>query len=677
MKLPFKYVLMPSLLCLMVFAASANEPLKSGIDRSTFDTSIKPGEDFFQYVNGNWILHNPIPPEFGRWGAFNKLRDDTAFALKDILEGLANKNVQLNDNERKLRDFYGTAMNEGQLEEQGIAPLTDELRQIKNIDSLEKLVDTLAQLRIRGISPLFSLSVGPDEKDSTHYALEFWQGGLGLPDRDYYLSNEADTKRIREQYKQHVANMLKLLGDSAETAATGAEIVLQVETRLAEMSRTPTQLRDREAQYNKKTRAELSALMPKIDWNQYLKALELENATDVIVGQPEFFTRVNELLDSIPIQDWQIYLRWNLIRSTAPYLSQPFEQEHFRFYSGVLRGVKEMQPRWKRVIATIDNQIGEALGQLYVERYFKPKAKQRMDELVKNLTEAFRERLETRDWMGAETKKQAIDKLLKIEAKIGYPEKWRDYSALEIKNDSYVQNVLRAEIFDSRYRFSKLGEIVDRKEWRTTPQTVNAYYNSTQNEITFPAGILQPPFFDLAADDAVNYGAIGAVIGHEITHGFDDQGSRSDGDGNLRNWWTESDRARFMARAEKLVKQYDNCRAIDDMHVNGRLTLGENIADLGGISIAYAAYQKSHAGKPAPVIDGFTGPQRFFIGFAQLWRESSRDAELRLMIRTNPHSPGKFRTLVPLSNFTPFYEAFDIQTGDKWFRPSEDRIEIW
>jgi putative endopeptidase len=669
-----------SVACIVLGLSSATsnaESLKSGIDRTTFDTSIKPGDDFFQYVNGTWIAHNPIPPEFSRWGAFNKLRDDTTLALRGILEGLNDENQKLDGERLKLRDFYRTAMDEKKIEKQGLAPLRDELQRIAEIETTEDLVNVLAHLRTIGVSPLFHVSVSLDAKDSTHYAVQLWQGGLGMPDRDYYLSDKPDSKRIREQYQEYVAGTLKPLGDSDETATKNAKTILNIETKLAEASRTPTQLRDREAQYNKMTLAELSKLAPNVDWKQYLQAVGLGSATTVIVGQPDFFKRVSELVGSVPPEDWQTYVRWNLIRSTSSYLSAPFEKAHFDFYSGVLRGVKEMQPRFKRVIAAIDSEMGEALGKLYVAQYFKPEAKRRMDELVKNLTIAFRERLETREWMGDETKKQALDKLTKIEPKIGYPEEWRDYSGLEVGTDSYVQNVWRAEAFDTKYRFSKLGQEVDRKEWHTTPQTVNAYYNSTRNEITFPAGILQPPFFDLSADDAVNYGAIGAVIGHEITHGFDDQGSRSDGDGNLRNWWTEADRGRFMARADKLVKQYEDCRAIDDMHVNGRLTLGENIADLGGISIGYAAYQKSLDGKEAPTIDGFTGPQRFFIGFAQLWRESMRDAELRLMIRTNPHSPGKFRTLVPLSNFGPFYEAFDIESGDKWYRKPAERVQIW
>ncbi len=460
-------------------------------------------------------------------------------------------------------------------------------------------------------------------------------------------------------------------------ARTAADSVLAIETKLAEASKTPTQLRDREANYNKYTVADLAKLTPNINWDTYWKAAEIGKVDELIVSQPEFFKRLNEMLDSTPIEQWRDYLRWHLIHATAPYLNDALERENFRFYSQTLRGAKEMQPRWKRAIGTIDSRMGQPLGQLYVEKHFPAESKRRMDELVKNLMAAYRERIERLDWMGAETKKQALSKLATVMPKIGYPDKWRDYSGLEIRDDSYVQNVLRAEAFDWRYRIGKLGQPVDRTEWGMTPPTVNAYYNPSLNEIVFPAGILQPPFFDPTADDAVNYGAIGAVIGHEITHGFDDQGSRSDADGNLRNWWTADDRARFTAKTDKLVEQYEACKVLGDLHVNGRLTLGENLADLGGVAIAYAAYQRSLDGKPAPVIDGLTGPQRFFIGFAQVWRGSIRDAEQKVLLRTDPHSPVQFRTLVPLSNIQAFYDAFAIKPGDTMYREPEKRVEVW
>ena len=656
---------------------AAEAQLGSGINRADLDTTVKPGDDFFQYVNGNWLKNNPIPPEYGRWGAFSKLRDDNLANLRKILEGLSDQSGTLEGNKQKLRNFYATAMDQAKLNEQGVKPLAGEFTKIDKLKNLDDLVAELGHLRTTGIPVLFNFSVDQDEKQSTRYAIQFWQGGLGLPERDYYLGDSDDSKRIRAAYQEHVAKMFELLGDSPKDAAAGAEMVLKIETKLAEASRKPVDLRDREAQYNKMNLKELAALVPNIKWDSYWKALDVQNPEDCIVGQPEFMKRVNELLSSVPIDQWKTYLRWHLIHSTAPYLSEPFETENFNFYSGVLRGVKEQQPRWKRAITAIDHQMGEALGQLYVEKYFPPSAKKRMDELVKNLMTAYRERIETRDWMSPETKKEALTKLGTVMPKIGYPSKWRDYSKLDIRTDSYVQNVLRSEAFDTAWHVARLHKPVDRDEWDMTPPTVNAYYNPNLNEIVFPAGILQPPFFDPTVDDAKNYGSIGAVIGHEITHGFDDQGSRSDADGNLRNWWTADDRTHFNAKTDKLVKQYNECNPIEDLHINGKLTLGENLADLGGITIAYAAYQKSLAGKPAPVIDGFTGAQRFFIGYAISWRESIRDAELKMMLRTNPHSPDRFRTLVPVSNVKAFYEAFDVKPGEKMYRPPEDRVEVW
>ncbi len=658
-------------------AARAAELLKSGVDAAGFDKSVKPGDDFFQYVNGTWILHNPIPSEYSRWGAFPKLRDDNLLALKAILEQLVSGPEPPDPDRRKVRALYLSAMDEARLEADGIKPLATDLERIGKIASRDQLIAEIGRLGIDGVPALFAFYVSPDEKQSDRYAAHLRQGGLGLPERDYYVGTTDDSKRIRAQYVEHVAAMLRLLGDEPQAARQAADTVLKIETQLAESSRTPVQLRDREAQYNKKSRGELDTLAPRLNWKLYLATIDVDELPEAIVGQPEFFERVNQLLDSVPLADWQTYLRWHLVHAKAPYLNNAIERENFRFYSEVLRGIKEMQPRWKRAIAAIDANLGEALGRLYVEKYFPPEAKRRMDELVKNLTLAYRERIATRPWMGEATKQEALKKLAAFTPKIGYPDQWRDYSALEIGSDSYAANVTRGRAFDARYRLARLGQTVDRNEWFMTPPTVNAYYNATMNEIVFPAGILQPPFFNLAADDAVNYGAIGAVIGHEISHGFDDQGSRSDAQGNLKNWWTDEDRARFTAKTEQLVKQYEACVAVDDLRINGRLTLGENIADLGGVTIAYAAYQKSLAGKPAPTIDGFTGPQRFFIGYAQVWRGMARDADQRLLLRTDPHSPGKFRTLVPLSNIAAFYEAFDVKPGDAMFRPPAERIEVW
>jgi putative endopeptidase len=651
--------------------------LKSGIDRSNFDTSVKPGDDFYMHVNGKWIERNPIPPEYSRWGAFPKLRDDNLLALRTILEDLEKQTPPLDSERKKLRDFYKAAMDEASIEKAGATPLKAPLEKIAAVDSTKSLIAEAGRLRDIGISVLFNMYVDQDEKQSTRYTVILEQGGMGLPDRDYYVGKSEDSKRVREQYQTHVAKMLTLLGDAPDVAAKGAETVLKIETQMAEKSRTPVELRDREANYNRKSMSELAELATNVDWNSYLDAVDLHKVDHVVVGQPEFFERVNQLVKSVAVDEWKTYLRWHLVHDMAPFLSSPFENENFRFYSQDLRGTKEMQPRWKRVIMVIDSQMGEALGKLYVERHFPPAAKKRMDELVKNLMDAYRERIETRDWMGENTKKLALAKLKTVVPKIGYPSKWRDYSALEIGSESYATNAMNAEAFETDYKFGRIDKPVDRLEWHMTPPTVNAYYNATMNEIVFPAGILQPPFFDLTADDAVNYGGIGAVIGHEISHGFDDQGSRSDAQGNLKNWWEDKDRERFTAKTEKLVKQYDDCIVLNDLHVNGKLTLGENIADLGGVMIAYSAYQKSLNGGKGPVIDEFTAPQRFFIGFAQVWRGSIRDAQMRLMIRTDPHSPPEFRTLVPLSNVEAFYEAFDIKPGDARYRAPADRVEVW
>ncbi len=477
--------------------SSAEEPRKSGIDRANFDKSVKPGDDFYDYVNGEWIKNNPIPPEYSRWGAFPKLRDDNLIALHEILEGLGKDSDSLDEEQRKLRDFYRTAMDEKAIERAGATPLDAPLKKIEDIKDKKQLVAEVGRLRATGIDALFSFYVDQDEKQSERYAAHLEQGGLGLPDRDYYVGSSEDSQKVREKYREHVAKMLGLLGEKQEAAKAGAETVLRIETKLAEESRTPVQLRDREAQYNKKTFAELSELAPAVDWSVYLKQIDIDDLKMVIVGQPEFFKRVNELVNSVSIDDWRTYLRWHLVHSLAPYLSSDFENENFRFYSQELRGVKEVQPRWKRVVTAIDSEMGEALGKLYVKQHFPPQAKERMDELVKNLMVAYRERLSSRDWMGEKTKKLAVEKLDAVLPKIGYPSKWRDYSDLKVGTKSYAENVMQADAFETHYRLSRLGKPVDRLEWHMTPPTVNAYYNQSMNEIVFPAGILQPPFFDM------------------------------------------------------------------------------------------------------------------------------------------------------------------------------------
>lgn len=658
-------------------ASAAEAPLGSGIDRGTFDPSVKPGQDFFLHVNGNWLKNNPIPADQTRWGSFPELRERDLKDLKEILDGLASSAAPADEDRRKLRDLYATAMDEAKLQQQGAAPLKGEFDKIAALKGVEDLPALLGYFHKTGIRPLFGFGVGIDEKNSTQYIVNVGQGGLSLPEKNYYVATDADSRAIREKYRAHVARMLALLGDSPEQAGKAAGVVLAIETKLAEASRTPTELRDVEKRYNKKTMAELKSLTPRFDWDKYLAAVGAPELKDVIVGEPEFFRGMNDLLASVPMDDWKAYLRWQLIDDTAAYLSDAFVNESFGFFGTTLRGQKQLEARWKRAVQTVDRLMGEDLGKIYVEKYFPAEAKQRMQELVKNLIDAYRERILTRDWMSEQTKARALEKLDRVMRKIAYPDKWRDYSALSIATDSYVQNVMRGRAFNFDYRLHKLGKPIDKTEWGMTPPTVNAYYNPTMNEIVFPAGILQPPFFNPKAEDAVNYGGIGAVIGHELTHGFDDQGSLFDAAGNLKNWWTPEDKARFHAKAEALGKEYDACVALDDLHVNGHLTMGENLADLGGLTIALSAYHKSLAGKPGPTIDGFTAEQRFFIGWAQVWRASNRPEALRVRLRTDPHSPEQFRCNVPVSNLQAFYDAFGIKEGDAMYRAPSERVEVW
>jgi putative endopeptidase len=654
----------------------AASPLQSGIDEANFDPSIPVGQDFFEHLNGQWIKANPIPPDQSRWGSFNALHEKNLKELQGILVSLSSI-AGPDEDQRKLRDFYATAMDEAKLQNQGAAPLKDWMDKIAALKTAADLTPLLAEFHSSGIWPLFDFGVGQDAKNSTQYIVEVGQGGLSLPEKNYYLGTDDYTKKIRAQFKEHVARMFKLLGDPQAAAGDEAGVVLEIETKLAEVSRSPVQLRDVEALYNKKTISQLEELSPAIHWGDYFKMVGAGEVNDLVVEEPEFLTRINQMLPTVPMDQWKTYLRWHLLQSTSSYLSDDFADESFEFYGKTLRGQKQIEARWKRAVQTIDRMMGEDLGRLYVRQYFPPEYKQRMGELVGNIIAAYKERIKGADWMGAATKQHALDKLVKVMPKIAYPDRWRDYSALQIGQDSYVANVLAGRKFNFEYHVHKLGKPIDRNDWGMTPPTVNAYYNPRMNEIVFPAGILQPPFFNGKADDAVNYGAIGAVIGHELTHGFDDQGSLFDAEGNMKNWWTPDDKKRFHQKAEALVKQYDACVVEDDLHVNGKLTLGENIADLGGLTIAYNAYQRSLNGKSAPIIDGFTGNQRLFMGFAQVWRGSSRPEALRVSVRTDPHSPVQFRCDVPVSNIQAFYDAFGLKPGDKMFRPPQDRVQIW
>jgi putative endopeptidase len=674
MKILASTIIVLCALCYLPPAVSA----QSGIDFVGLDKTVKPVDDLFQYANGGWIKSHPIPPDYSAWGIDQQLHEQNLTWLREIVDGLEKQAGTLDDNARKLRDFYLTATDAGKLNGDGVDPLKDELARIDKTQNADDLVALIAHHHLLGIDSAFSFEISPDEKQSTRYAIYLAQGGLGLPEKAYYIDDsDAELKHIRELYQAHVAKMFQLLGDSAATSAGEADVVVAVETLLAQSSRTPVQLRDIEAQYNKKSLDELKKLTPRINWDLYFKTVGADDVKEVIVQQPEFFERINVILNSVPLARWHTYLRWHLIHQAAPYLSDAFVNENFSFYGTVLNGSKEIQPRWKRALHTMDSMMGEALGRLYVELHFPPGSKQQTQEMVQNLIDAYHDRIESVTWMAPETKKEALAKLALVMRKIGYPDKWRDYSQLSIRRDSYVQNEMRAQTFEFNFWLNKLKGPVDRGLWEMTPPTVNAYYDPTLNEIVFPAGILQKPYFDPKADAAVNYGAIGAVIGHEMTHGFDDQGRLFDSHGNMRNWWTPDDQKRFEARAAGLVRQFDACIPVDKLHVNGQLTLGENIADLGGLRIAYDAYHKSLKGKPAPVIDGLTGDQRFFLGFAQSWREEDRPEALKTRLRVDPHSPERFRVNVPVSNMREFYDAFGVKPGDGLYRRPDNRVQVW
>lgn len=656
--------------------------LNAAFDINNIDQSVKPAEDFYGYVNGTWMKNNPVPESESRWTSFNELYEKNTVKLRSILENAANdKSAKSGGNTQKIGDFYSSAVDSVKLNADGIAPLKDEFERIEKISSNDDVIKAVGHLHSLGIPALFINYVGQDPKISTEYITQLYQGGIGMPDRDYYTEKDERTVAIQKAYKEHLVKMFVLLGDKEEVAQKNAETVYGIETKLAEASMTNVELRDPEKQYNKKTFKELAVLAPNINWTAYLSEAGVTAPVEnVIVCQPEFVKKIYRLFDfdGVSVNDWKTYLRWTLIDNTADKLSDDFVNEDFAFNETVIKGTPQLKPRWKRAMEATDASLGDALGQVFVEKYFSEESKKRVAEMVENLIAAYKERIKTRDWMSESTKTQAYAKLDKVMKKFGYPDKWRDYSSLTINRDSYVQNFLRANTYLFAEMINKLGKPVDRTEWGMSAPTINAYYNPSMNEIVFPAGIMQPVFFNPDADDAVNYGCMGAIIGHELTHGFDDQGAQFDADGNLKNWWTEEDLAKFKAKTDVLVKQFNNYEAIEGMHVNGELTLGENIADLGGLTIAYYALKKSLEGKPAPEkIDGFTPEQRFFLSWAQGWRGNMRPEYLKNMVQTNPHSPGNFRGNGPLSNMPEFYEAFGVKEGNKMYRPKEERAEIW
>lgn len=658
-----------------------------GFDLSDLDTSVRPQNDFFQYASGGWLKRNKIPADQARWGSFDALREDNLYKLKVIVEEtLKNKNAKTGSDVQLVRDFYLSAMDETEREEAGISPIREELEAIEKLKDTKDLVKHIAHMHRRGFRPLWGVYVGQDEKKSDVNILYFHQSGLSLPDRDYYLKDDTESKRVRNEYMKHIRKIFELTGkekgwqkkDAEKSVGENVDIVMKIEMELAHASMTRVDLRDVAKQYNKRTLSQLAKEASNVDWGLYLTLVGAGSPKDFIVSQPKFLKKASEMIEGTSLSEWKVYLRFQVLNSAAGVLNKKFVQENFRFYATVLAGVKKMKPLWKRAVSAVDSNIGEALGKLYVEKHFDHNAKKKIDELVDNLFAAYRERIESLDWMSTGTKKKAILKLKSMRRKLGYPEKWKGYKGLTIAHGHILDNLQRADEFEWKRMMRRLGKKPDRKEWFTSPPTVNAYYWPNMNEIIFPAGIMQPPFFDPTADDCVNYGAIGSIIGHEITHGFDDEGSKFDSKGNFKEWWSKSDRKHFEKKSKVIEKQFDKYEPTKGMRVNGKLTLGENIADLGGLVIAYQAFQKHLSKtKKRDTLDGFTPEQRFFLGAAVMERDNIRQKLLKKQIITDPHSPSRYRINGPLSNMPEFYEAFGVKRGDTLWREERERAKVW
>ena len=655
--------------------AAAQAPKALGIDTTAFDRSVRPQDDFFRFVNGGWLTKTEIPQDAASWGAFNELREGSRTALHSILDSLQKLKPATGTEAQKVRDLYASFMDSARVETLGLTPIRPELEYIAGVKSVKQLPATFAHLAKIGVQTPVSVYVGADPKSSMVNIVQVGQSGLGLPDRDYYLKNDGKMVETRQAYEKYITELLTQA--KQPDAAGAASRIVALETQIAQKHWTRAHNRDRDSTYNKMAAVHLKAMAPNYSFASYLASAGLSKAENVIVRQPDYIPALDSIIAATPISTWREYMTFKLLDSYATELPSAFQNARFEFRGRTMSGQAQMSSRWKRGVDEVGASLGEAVGKLYVQRNFKPAAKARMDSLVQNLREAYQIGIDSLAWMSPETKTQAKDKLAHFTVKIAYPDKWRDYSKLVIRPNDLVGNARRTAEFQYDYMVSQLGKPVDRTRWGMTPQTVNAYYNPSANEIVFPAAILQPPFFNPDADDAVNYGAIGAVIGHEIGHGFDDQGRKSDGTGNLRDWWTAADAEAFNARTSKLGAQYDALIPIDSIHINGKLTMGENIGDLSGLAQAYRAYKISLHGKEAPIIGGFTGDQRFFLGFAQIWRTKYRGAALRQQLLTDPHSPGTARAYVPLVNNDAFQAAFNIKPGDKMYLPPEERVKIW
>jgi len=658
-------------------AAATAGILKSGVYLQNLDKAVRPQDDFYRHINGGWLATAQIPADRSNYGTFTKLQEDAERDLRDILEEAAKAKAAPGSAAQKVGDYYASFLDEATVEARGLKPLQEELARIDALKTKQDLAGYIGRAQRLFVAVPFAYFVTVDEKNSTQYISTVTQTGLGMPDRDYYLSDDAKLKGIREKYQPYVRDLLALADTPDPDAA--AKKIYAIESRIAAAHWTRVQNRDAEKTYNRYDRAALAKLMPAFDWDAFLRGAQIpsEKVPAVVVTQPSYFEALGKIFAEVPVADWRVYYRYKLLSVYASDLPAKFVQRQFEFNDRTVSGIEELKPRWKRGVDTIEGSVGDLVGKMYVERHFKPEQKQRIDALVKNLLAAFDGGIDQLEWMTADTKRKAHEKLALFTTKIGYPDQWRDWSRLEIRRDDLVGNEMRAAAVLFDRGVNKLGGPIDRTEWLMTPQTVNAYYNPPTNEIVFPAAMLQPPFFDVTVDDAMNYGAIGAVIGHEVSHGFDDQGRRYDGHGNLNDWWATSDNEEFTRRAKAFGAQYDASSPLPGTHVNSGLTMGENIADLAGVAMAYRAYKLSLKGKQAPVIDGYTGDQRFFIGWAQGWARKYRDDELRRRLLTDPHSPSEYRTNIIVSNLPEFYAAFDVKPGDKMYRAPADRVKIW
>lgn len=659
----------------LVAISCTNQDKLSGFKKSNFDTSVRPQDDFFQYVNGTWLKETEIPADKSSYGSFHILYDENQIRLRDIIKESAKSNNEKGSDAQKVGDFYLSYMDSTKIEELGLSPLKNEIDRIDRIDNWDSLAQLFAHYLVIGVETPITFYINQDDKNSVEYIVNLYQTGLGLPDRDYYFAKGGKFDEIRTGYIEYISKIFELI--DIENSTEIAETIMQIETDIAENHWTRVENRDDVKTYNKYKKSDIIKLSPNFNWKLFFDSAKLEKADEIIVRQPSYFSALSDILIKYTLDDWKNYSKFRLLNNFAPRLPHTFADANFDFYGKTINGLQVNRPRWKRAVSAINGTLGEVVGKVYVEKYFKPEAKERMLLLVENLKVSMADRIEKLDWMSEETKVQALVKLSKFNAKIGYPDKWKDYSELVVEPDQLIENSIRSSIVEYDREVNKLGKPIDRDEWGMTPQTVNAYYNPTMNEVVFPAAILQPPFFNMEADDAVNYGGIGAVIGHEITHGFDDQGRRYDGDGNMNDWWTKEDNEKFTERAQVVIDQYNQFVPIDSLHINGELTLGENIADIGGLTVSYNAYKISLDGKESETINGFTGEQRVFIGWSQVWRALARDEYLRNQVLTDPHSWAKYRVIGVMNNLPEFYEAFDVKEGDRHYLPEEERVHIW